>query len=211
MSLRIDTIVLGPLETNCYVLRSGPNCWVVDPGMMPAALLEFLRGEGATPGRVLLTHGHGDHFAGVNDIRSAWPAVRLSCPAGEAEMLSDTALNMSAPFGAAVTASPAEDLIHPGDTLTCGGSTWRVLDTSGHTAAGVSYWCPDEALVLTGDALFAGSIGRSDIPGGDSDRLLQNIRENLLSLPDETRVLPGHGQGSTIGRERRVNPFLQRL
>ena len=92
--------------------------------------------------------------------------------------------------------------------LACGRSRWDVLDTAGHTPGGVSYYCKEAGAVLSGDALFASGIGRTDIPGADTARLVGNIRSALLSLPDETRVLPGHGPATTIGTERRMNPFL---
>jgi glyoxylase-like metal-dependent hydrolase (beta-lactamase superfamily II) len=124
-------------------------------------------------------------------------------------MLGDPVANVSAMFGLSLTCPPADELLSPGQTLSEDGLAWRVLDTSGHTPGGVSYHCAEAGVVLTGDALFEGSIGRTDIPGADAERLLRNIRENLLSLPDLTRVLPGHGPETTVGRERRNNPFLR--
>jgi len=208
MTLQIDTLVLGPLETNCYVLRSGGDCWVVDPGMWPGPLLEFLSAEAIEATAILLTHGHGDHIAGIATLKERFPAARVVCPAGDAGMLTDANANLSAAFGTPITAPPADELIRPGQSLALGGTNWTVLDTSGHTPGGVSLHCAGEKVVITGDALFAGGIGRSDIPGADGGRLLSNIRNNLLVLDDETRVLPGHGPETTIGDERRVNPFF---
>jgi len=108
-----------------------------------------------------------------------------------------------------VCSSDLDELLKPGDTLTMGEVTWNVLDTSGHTKGGLSFYCPQESVVMTGDALFCGSIGRSDIPDGDGELLIENIRNNLMTLPDNTRVLPGHGPETTIGAEKRSNPFLQ--
>ena len=208
MPLCIDTIALGPLQTNCYVLRSGGDCWVVDPGMWPQPLMDFLGKQSAAPSAALLTHGHGDHIGGVDALRKAFPAMKVLCPAGDAAMLTDADLNLSAPFGMPVAVAAADELLAPGDSLELGETRWQVLDTAGHTPGGVSYYCPAEAVVITGDALFSASIGRTDIPGGDGERLVENLRQHLLSLPDETRVLPGHGPATTIGRERRLNPFL---
>jgi len=210
MAVRIDTLVLGPLETNCYVIRCGEDCWVVDPAMA-APLVEFLRRERAEPGRILLTHGHGDHIAGAAGLKSAYPGARFLCPAADAMMLGDATANMSAMLGLSITAPAADELIRPGLTLYCGDSAWQVLDTSGHTPGGVSFYCADAAVVLTGDSLFAGSVGRTDIPDANEERLLKNIRENLLALPANTRVLPGHGGETTIGRQKRSNPFLARI
>jgi len=208
MSLDITMLPLGPLQTNCYVLRNGGQCWVIDPGMWPEPLVELLRREDAAPTAVLLTHGHGDHVGGVDALRKAFPDVKVICPAADAAMLGDAQLNLSAPFGMAVTAGAADATVEPGAELQLGQTRWAVLDTSGHTPGGVSYYCAEEGVLVTGDALFASSIGRTDIPGGDGQRLVRNLREHLLTLPDETRVLPGHGDETTIGRERRLNPFL---
>lgn len=208
MTVRIDTLPLGPLETNCYVIRDGDACAVVDPGMFPDPLIAMLRAQGATPDRVLLTHGHCDHIAGAGDIREAFPSVRIVCPEADAPMLGDPQKNLSGPFGMPMTAPEADDLLHPGDVVTVGESQWRVLDTAGHTTGGVSYYCESAGAAIVGDTLFACGIGRTDISGGNAELLLRNIREQLLSLPDETRVLPGHGPETTVGVERETNPFL---
>ncbi len=240
--MKIDTLVLGPLLTNCYILRSERSCWIVDPGIAPGGLLKLLEREKLTPQLVLLTHGHGDHIAGIVQLKAAYPRIKVACPAADAAMLTDPELNLSADFGLPLTAGPADHLLTPGQTLEFrphpdplpsgphphpdpllpsprlrqagpsrereNGAAWRVLDTSGHTPGGVSYYCEALGVVITGDALFAGSVGRCDMPGGDIYRLVRNIRHNLLTLPPETRVLPGHGEETTIGRERQENPFV---
>lgn len=208
MTLHIDTLPLGLLETNCYVLRSGDDCWIVDPGMTPQPLIGFLKAQSAHPSAILLTHGHGDHIAGAGDVIAAFDGVKLLCPAADAAMLGDAQLNLSASFGMPVIAPQADELIEPGQQLALGDTLWQVIDSSGHTPGGVSYYCAEEKIVLTGDSLFAGSIGRTDIPGASCGRLLRNIRENLLALDDDVAILPGHGPASSIGYERRVNPFV---
>jgi glyoxylase-like metal-dependent hydrolase (beta-lactamase superfamily II) len=112
-------------------------------------------------------------------------------------------------FGVSITAPEPDETFAPGDVLECGNAKWQVLDTSGHSPGGVSFYCESARVVLTGDALFAGSIGRTDIPGADQDQLLANIRQNLLGLPGATRVLPGHGPETTIQQEIETNPFLR--
>ncbi len=208
MPTQIDTLVLGPLETNCYVLSCDRRCWVVDVGIDPAPLLRFLGEQSLTPQRILLTHGHGDHIAGVTELKEAFPDALLSCPADDAFMLSDPVANLSAPFGFPLTAPAPDELIEAGQVLSMEDETWKVLDTSGHTPGGVSFYCEQQKAVITGDSLFAGSVGRTDIPGANLDKLIGNIRTQLLALPDDTRILPGHGTPSTIGQERRSNPFL---
>jgi len=108
-----------------------------------------------------------------------------------------------------MTFPPADELLQVGQELTLGDTVWKVLDTSGHTPGGVSFYCPDLQVVIAGDALFARSIGRTDFPGSSHAQLITTIRENLLTLPDETQVITGHGPQTTIGLERAANPFLQ--
>lgn len=217
MPLHIHVIPMGPLETNCYVLwreeSAAPAgqtpCWIVDVSLWSKPMVEFLRERRLEPKRALLTHGHGDHIGGLAYLCEHFPRMSISCPADDAPMLGSPELNLSATFLMGIVAPAAHELLQPGDELDLEGLTWRVLDTSGHTPGGASYYCPSENVVFTGDSLFAGSIGRCDIPGGDHNRLVRNIREHLLSLPDETRIFPGHGPETTIGREKTHNPFLR--
>ncbi|MBN1941996.1 MAG: MBL fold metallo-hydrolase [Phycisphaerae bacterium] len=218
MTLHIHTIPMGPLDTNCYVLwpadgeanASGETpCWVVDVSMWSKPMVEFLRKNHLTPERALLTHGHGDHIGGLTYLREQFPQTKIYCPAADADMLQSPELNLSATFLMGIVAPDADELLQPGDEMDLAGLPCRVLDTSGHTLGGTSFYCPSEGVVFTGDSLFAGSIGRCDIPNGDHARLVRNIREQLLTLPDETRVFPGHGPETTIGREKTANPFLQ--
>ncbi len=208
MPVTIETLILGPLEVNSYVVRCGDDCWVIDPADGPG-MVDFLQKNSLHPSRILLTHGHFDHIAGVPEVRKAFPKALVCCPAADAAMLTDPMLNLSGVFGFPQTVGPADEQIQPGQALTCGDSQWQVLDSSGHTPGGVSFYCPVAKAVMTGDALFAGSMGRVDFPGASASRLVKNIRVALMSLPDDTRVLPGHGEETTIGRERHENPFVK--
>jgi len=207
-SYSISTFVTGPLETNTYVLISGKAVWIVDPGMGVQEVIDFLQRRNLVPTRIALTHGHGDHIAGVVELTEAFGDVPLVCPATDAFMLEDPRENLSGEFGFDVVCPAADELVKVGQKLTDDTLNLLVLDTSGHTPGGVSYYWAAAKAVLTGDALFAGSIGRTDFAGGDLAGLLENIRRNLLTLPDGTQVLPGHGPKSSIAVERRTNPFL---
>jgi len=214
--LKVHCVVCGEMMTNAYVLvappagEDGPEavCWVVDTGLTVGPVMDLLRRDGRRPERLLLTHGHADHIAGVAEIKAAWPEAVLTAPAGDAAMLADPMANLSGWFGANITAPPPDHAVRPGDELAMGPLTWRVLDLGGHSPGGVGYYCGAAGVAIVGDALFAAGIGRTDIPGASEDQLLANIRRNLLTLPDATRVLPGHGPGTSIGDERRGNPFL---
>jgi glyoxylase-like metal-dependent hydrolase (beta-lactamase superfamily II) len=209
MPITIDTFVLGPLETNAYVIQTGGVCAVIDPGWESADILNLIAGRKLHLEMILLTHGHGDHIAGVAALKDACPDAKLCCPKEDLAMLESPAANLSGMFGLKIVCPPADVTIQAPQSLELGGIEIRVLDTSGHTRGGVSYYLPGEAVVFTGDALFAGSIGRTDIPGGSASKLLRNIRDNLLSLEKITRVFPGHGQATSVEEEARSNPFFK--
>ena len=208
MAIQIETFVLGPLETNAYVLREGEVCWVIDPSFYPQELLSHLAGQKLRLERILLTHAHGDHIGGVPELKAAFPQAVLCCPAGDEPMLTSPQANLSAMLGLPISCPPADQLVQPGEVLTFASSAWKVLDVSGHSPGGVAYYSAELGVVLAGDSLFAGGgVGRTDFPGGSILRLLANIRANLMTLPPQTRVLSGHGPETTIGEEAQYNAF----
>ena len=208
MGVVITTFVTGPLQTNTHLVVSARQCWIVDPGGSPPEMIALIRDTDLHVAAVVLTHGHADHIAGADELRNEFEGARLICPADDAFLLGDAVANLSQPFGFTLTVRQPDELIRPGQQLSLGESTWQVLDTAGHTLGGVSYYCAEESVVIVGDALFAGSIGRCDLPGSDAQRLIDNIRENLLSLPQDTRVMTGHGPDTTIITEKKSNPYL---
>lgn len=214
--LDIKAFIDNMFGENAYVLSTKTSDkrrigWVVDPGLgdQPERLLHYVEDQQIELERILLTHGHGDHIAGTDIVASRHPAATVMIAADDEPMLTDPMLNLSAPFGVhVVVQTPVGDRLEPGVELVMGTLRWSVLDTSGHSPGGRSLYCPDAEVVFTGDALFAGSIGRTDFPGSQHTRLISNIQRHLLTLPPDTRVYSGHGPVTTIEREVKFNPFL---
>lgn len=213
MAVRIDSFALGPFETNCLVVRDPADparaCWIVDPGAGPEPVIEFVRREGLVPGRIVLTHAHADHIAGLERVRRAFSGVPALLHPDEHAFLGDPQLNLSAFVGMPVTCGAADASLHAGDVLGLGGTSWRVLHTPGHSPGSTTLVCDAAGEAIVGDTLFAGSIGRVDFPTSDPAAMRRSLQDVLMALPDGVRVHPGHGPSTTIGAERRSNPFLQ--
>lgn len=210
--MQIDRFCLGELQTNCYVVRaeeSATDCLVVDPGADPDELIDLLGRRHLNPVATILTHGHADHIVGTAVLRRDYPQMRVYIHRLDASMLTDPRANLSIYLGSLFTGEPADVLLEDGDTIDLAGIKLEVLHTPGHSPGGICLYAPQENLVFVGDTLFAGSIGRSDFEGGDESQLLESIRTRLLTLPDATAVYPGHGMRTTIGREKRANPYIR--
>jgi glyoxylase-like metal-dependent hydrolase (beta-lactamase superfamily II) len=208
--LRIECFTLGAWQTNCYVawIRGRVECWVIDAGFEPDPMIDFINQQRLTPSRLILTHGHLDHIAGVAAFKKKWPDLPLAIHEWETEFLTNPAMNLSYMVDMKLTAPPADVGLLNGQQLDMGSLAFHIRHTPGHSPGGISLYQPDHHVAFVGDALFAGSIGRYDFPHSDGRQLLQSIATRLLTLPDETRVLPGHGPETTIGHERRHNPYL---
>ena len=208
----IDTLVLGDFQTNCFCVRPNEevsDCLIIDPGMGAEVLVQMLQEKGYTPVEILLTHGHADHIGGVESLRQHWPGVRVSIHEDDAGMLTNPADNLSLMAGVMVQARPAEVLLDSEDRYyEAAGLRFKVLHTPGHTPGGICLYASDDDILFAGDTLFAGSVGRSDFPGGDHRVLIDMIRQKLLILPQKTMVYTGHGPATTIGNEKESNPFL---
>ena len=209
--MKIDRLVLGELETNCYIARSSEqatDCLIIDTGLDVQALPAFLDRHKLTPAAVILTHGHADHIAGVNALRQRYPSLEVYIHKLDAELLTDSVANLSFMAGGSFTAEKADCIVDEGDIIEKAGIRLRVIHTPGHTPGGMCLYAEDDSTIFVGDTLFADSVGRADFPGGDMRQLIEGIRTKLLILPDETVVCPGHGGRTTIGREKANNPFL---
>ncbi|MEM6392486.1 MAG: MBL fold metallo-hydrolase [Planctomycetota bacterium] len=209
--MQIKTFSLGPFQTNCYVLTYGGCTWVIDPGQDPEPLLGYLEAEAITPERVLLTHGHADHIAGLPALRERFPELPIAIHADEASYPSDPAENLSLGFGIPLVAPDPTERLEDGQVLDLSGIAVELRHTPGHSPGGLTFYIPTEGLAIVGDTLFAGSIGRTDFPHSEHEALMRSIEERLLTLPNDTTILPGHGPGSTIGRERVGNPFVLQM
>ena len=205
--LTIRSFAVMPFDENCYVVSDDTGEGVViDPGGMAKEILAYIREKKLSLQAVLDTHGHCDHI-GANDAIRDETGAPLYIHKADAPMLSDMRLNLSAFMGFKALSRPAEHLLSEGDKISFGQSELEVIHTPGHTVGGICF--VGDGVVFTGDTLFAGSIGRSDFPGGSEVELIGNIKKKLLALPDEMKVYSGHGPSSEIGWERQCNPYLQ--
>ena len=192
-NMKIERFVLGPIETNCYVVvnEDTKECFAVDMAYCPQEYVDHIREQGYQMKALFLTHGHFDHIMAADEVRDKYNVkVYASSMYG---------------YHCAYTGAKA---LEDGQTVECAGTEIHVIHTPGHTVGGCCYYLPEEEALFCGDTLFCGSIGRTDLPTGSSRDLAHSIREKLMILPDETKLYPGHMDESTIGYEKEINPFI---
>jgi len=209
--MKIDRLILGAYETNCYVLRNSDadnDCLVIDPGLDAGALIDFLKEQKLNPVAVILTHGHIDHIAGLAALRSQFPDIKVYIHKLDAEMLTEPQMNLSVMSGAGFSTEPEDVALEQDSVIEQAGVKLLVLHTPGHTPGGISLYSKDHSTAFVGDTIFAGSIGRTDFPGGSMSQLLDSVKEKLFTLPDETKLYPGHGPATTVAIEKAQNPFF---
>ena len=226
--LFITGFELGPFATNSYVIEDRPSstCWVVDPSFEPEELLNFLRQRKLAVVRIVLTHAHIDHIAGLDELAAACtaaggPVPPITMHAAEVEWLATPALNLSSALGGGFrTELRASDVVSPPRTMseagpsasivrTLGPHTFTLLHTPGHSPGSISLVNLPNRAIISGDLLMAGSVGRTDFPNSNHWDLVQSIRRGLYPLPEEMQVYPGHGPTTTIGREKQFNQFVR--
>ena len=206
--MKVVAMEVGMIGTNCYLgineeLKSGV---VIDPGGDGPLIIEKIRKYGIKIEAIFLTHGHSDHIMAVDEVREATGA-KVYISHADADMLIKASSNLSIYMGAGQSFKAADEFFEDGTVIVAAGMEFKVVATPGHTKGGVCLICED--IIFCGDTVFSESIGRTDLPGGSYPQILQSIRSKILTLPDEMKLLPGHGPATTVGWERRRNPFLQ--
>lgn len=222
--VNIKTLVVGPIQACCYVVSFGntqdksakgdSRVCLIDTGGDGEKIIDYLERHKLEPVYLINTHGHIDHIGANQEIKAAYPAIKICIHSEDARMLTSASANLSPELGYNFTSPSADRLLKEGDELSInnGTLTLKVVHLPGHTRGGIglvytpSGKQPD--IIFTGDTLFAGGIGRTDFPGGSMEQLLHNIRTKILTLPDDTVVYPGHGPATTVGDEKHHNPFL---
>lgn len=207
-----EILPVGMLACNCSVFgdEQSREAMVVDPGDEIGRVLAIVERHGLTVKAIVITHAHIDHIGGAQKLKQATgaPVYMNSADAGLQEMMDVQAgwLGVRPPERVEIDAAPRD-----GDRLVVGATEFQVMHTPGHTPGSISLWIPSESKLVAGDTLFRDSIGRTDLPGGDGRQILRSIHDKLLPLAEETVVIPGHGEITTIGREKQFNYFLQGL
>ncbi len=215
--IKIGRMVLGVCQTNCYFLYrdGGQEAVVVDPADKGAGIYGALQKNGFRVAGILLTHGHFDHIWGLDELRDAANAaaeadgcepIKVYACEAERELLKSARLNVSAQAGRACE-TYADVYVKDGQKITIADMSCKVIATPGHTAGGCCYYFEEAGILVSGDTLFAESVGRTDFPTGSMGTLVRSIKEKLFVLPEETKVYPGHGERTTIGYEKENNPF----
>ena len=206
--LELQQCVLGPVYTNCYIAKNKETgeALIIDPADSPSKIELKVNAMGARPVAVLLTHGHFDHIMGVEAVREKYQIPVYACRQEE-EMLREPEINMTAHCGRDCSIAPdvfLEDL----DVVKIAGFSVQMIHTPGHTKGSCCYYLKDEAVLFSGDTVFYGSVGRTDFPGGSTAQIVQSLHKLVDSLPEETEVFPGHDVSTSIGYEKRYNPFV---
>ncbi|MEW5795985.1 MAG: MBL fold metallo-hydrolase [Candidatus Zixiibacteriota bacterium] len=209
MATQVHTLVVGPFAANCYLLweRDTAEGLIIDPGAEADEIAQAVDEFQIAPKAILLTHGHGDHIAAVAELKQLYN-VPMYIGRGEEELLADPSANISAFFDHPIVAPKPDSSVRDEQLIRVAGIELLVLATPGHTPAGVCYLEEEAGRLFSGDTLFAGSIGRTDLAGGDYEQLIRSIETKIMPLPDNVTVYPGHGPQTTVGTERVSNPFL---
>jgi glyoxylase-like metal-dependent hydrolase (beta-lactamase superfamily II) len=205
-ALRVETIVVGPIQTNCYVVwPEGQNrCWIIDPGGLPSPITAVVKQYCLEPQMLVITHGHWDHFVGNRCLKNRWPNLSIAVHEMDAPALPDPGVNLSVSlFGKLIKSPPADRLLKDGEHLSLGEFDFEVIHTPGHSPGSVCLYCPGQQVVFVGDLIFeGGGVGRTDLPHGSTEELYRSIEKLFRRIAPETIIYPGHGPKSRADRER---------
>ena len=206
--IKINTYVVGQVQTNCYIVihEETKECFIIDPGASAKQLADRIRNEELVPTAILLTHGHFDHAGGAEELAKAF-GIKIYAHEAEESTLKYPDKNVSWMVGKSETYR-ADVFLKDEQEIELAGMKIKVFHTPGHTEGGCCYYLLEEGILFSGDTLFAGSVGRTDFPGGSMSQIVRSIREKLMSLSDDTTVYPGHGDVTTIETEKMENPYL---
>lgn len=206
--MKLIRIQAGIYAVNCYIIYSEDinEGIIVDPGGDVDDILDYVRENNLNIKYLVLTHGHADHIGGLKGLKETLGAI-IAIHEDDVDMLKDADKNLSSVMAMGKVELEPDLLLREGDILEFGNEKAKVIHTPGHTRGSICLEIND--VIISGDTLFAGSIGRTDLYGGDYDTLINSIKDKLMTYPDETKVYPGHGSPTTIGRERKYNPFLR--
>ena len=207
--MKVGKFVLGPVATNCYIgiNEETKECFIVDPATCPPEFVSYIKNAGLTVKAVLLTHGHFDHIMGLDALLKEFP-VPVYAHEAERDVLESEQLNSSASMLGQPYSFSGADYVTNRQELRVAGFEIRVIYTPGHTIGGCCYYIEKEKALFSGDTLFRGSVGRTDLPTGSMGQLVSSVRDRLFVLPDDTKVYPGHMEETTIGYEKKYNPFI---
>ncbi len=207
--MKIESLLLPVCGTNCYLLvnEDTSQCIIIDPGSASGKIIAGIDQRGYIPVAVLLTHGHFDHAGESAEVASHFGIKIYACDK-EKEALEDASINLSAAFTGSPISYKADVYLKDQEEVDLAGFHIRCLLTPGHTPGGCCYYLGYQGVCFTGDTLFAGSVGRTDFPGGSMSQIVASIRKQLLSLPEDTICYPGHGEATTVAEERVYNPYL---
>lgn len=206
--MMIISFYTGPLSVNCYIVtdEATKKAFMVDPGGNNAEMVNFIKGNTLDLEYIVLTHGHGDHIGGVPDMKKEFPTAKLVACVHERALLEDADRNMSTLVYGYPVAFTADRYVADGETMKVGELELKFLHTPGHTPGGMCILAGD--VLFSGDTLFHQSIGRTDFPGSSYQDIVKSITQKLFTLPDDTKVMPGHMDSTTIGFEKENNPFV---
>lgn len=207
--MKIEVFVTGIISTNCYLVinEETKEAVLIDPAGMTKKMIAYIKEEEITLKAILLTHAHFDHIMGIDKTIEEFGEMPVYVEETDLPLLNNAKLNESTVYTNGYSYQGGT-VIHDGDVLSIAGIDFKVIHTPGHTAGGVSYYIESENVLFSGDTLFRGSVGRFDFATSSKEALISSIKEKLLVLPDDTRVLPGHSHPTTIAYEKAHNPFV---